>query len=132
MTMVSQTMWWYRTKWWERSFVSISRQQGPMRWFHFTGSLNTDWSDANLWTTETLANVLGHFGMAPYRIPNQGYRFRSAPTADLDGAVSASVRSAKRFLFVVTDKPSAEIGVRLNQKIWNGPIKKAGVDTFPS
>lgn len=122
--MVSKEMWWYRTKWWERSFVSINRQQGPMRWFHFTGRRTTDWSDADLWTTKTLANVLGHFGMAPRRIPNRGYRFRSAPTAEFDGAVSGSVLRPEKFLFVNINKPSVEIGVKLIHKLWNGPVKK--------
>ena len=121
--MVKKKAWWYRTRWWDQSAFSITRQSGPMRWFELTGEIDLDWDDANLWVSQSLARVLGHFGISSKRTPESG-RFRSAPTVDFDGLVAASTGGAKKFLFWDSNDPSARVRVELIQTLRNGPTKE--------
>jgi hypothetical protein len=118
------TAWWYRTRWWwYTNWVTITRHPGPQREFEVEGYADWDWDDGNLWTTNTLVRILGHFGVSPNRTPSRG-RYRSSPTLDLAGSVAVSTGYAKRFAFIKTNQPSAWVSLSYTQHLTNGPVDK--------
>ena len=120
--------WWYRTRWWwYTNWININWDPNPQDDFEIEGQADWDWNDANLWTTDTLIRILGHYGVSPNRTPSWG-RYRSVPRLEVGGSVAISTGRSKKFLFVDTNEPSAWVALTYTQNLWNGPVNKTASD----
>lgn len=117
--MVSKKAYWYRDRWWDQSAFNLTRLRVPKRWFEFTGKIDMDWDDANLWVSgQSLARILGTYGISDNRTPPTG-RYRSAPTIEFDGLIAATTGDAKKFLFWDSNYPSVRVRIELIHTVRN-------------
>lgn len=119
--------WWYRTRWWwYTNWLSIDWNPNPLHDFHIDGQADWNWDDSDVWTTDTLVRILGHYGVSANRTPSWG-RYRSTPTLGFGGRVEVSTGDSN-WIFLSKDEPSAWVAISYTQNLWNGPVDRTASD----